>query len=86
MEEKHHWYEVGHWVKSFVWDGLIVDGVWGARSRAWGRWSVSVAGRRWGRRGRAWPSWPRGLAISSIPGVGGDVLGAARRQAALVDP
>ncbi|MEE1742825.1 protein phosphatase, partial [Streptomyces sp. JV184] len=22
VEEKHHWYEVGHWVKSFVWDGL----------------------------------------------------------------
>ncbi|MFI9200344.1 hypothetical protein [Streptomyces sp. NPDC053048] len=28
-EEKHHWYEVGHWVKSFVWDGLIIDGVVG---------------------------------------------------------
>ncbi|NGO81871.1 hypothetical protein G6045_40440, partial [Streptomyces sp. YC504] len=28
-EESHHWYEVGHWVKSFVWDGLIVDGIWG---------------------------------------------------------
>ncbi|MFD2622488.1 protein phosphatase, partial [Streptomyces chumphonensis] len=20
-EEDHHWYEVGHWVKSYVWDG-----------------------------------------------------------------
>ena len=29
VEEKHHWYEVGHWVKSFVWDGIIVDSVWG---------------------------------------------------------
>ncbi|GAA2713082.1 MULTISPECIES: toxin glutamine deamidase domain-containing protein [Streptomyces] len=28
-DERHHWYEVGHWIKSFVWDGLIVDGVWG---------------------------------------------------------
>ncbi|MBD3932368.1 protein phosphatase [Streptomyces chumphonensis] len=28
-EEDHHWYEVGHWVKSYVWDGFIVDGVWG---------------------------------------------------------
>jgi hypothetical protein len=28
-EESHHWYEIGHWIKSFVWDGLIVDGVWG---------------------------------------------------------
>lgn len=29
VEEKHHWYEVGHWVKSFVWDGICVDGIWG---------------------------------------------------------
>lgn len=28
-DQKHHWYEVGHWVKSFVWDGLIIDGVVG---------------------------------------------------------
>ncbi|GAA2713120.1 MULTISPECIES: hypothetical protein [Streptomyces] len=28
-DQRHHWYEIGHWVKSFVWDGLIVDGVWG---------------------------------------------------------
>jgi hypothetical protein len=27
--EEHHWYEVGHWVKSFAWDGFVVDGVWG---------------------------------------------------------
>ncbi|EXU64887.1 hypothetical protein Z951_28360 [Streptomyces sp. PRh5] len=27
--ETHHWYEFGHWIKSFVWDGFIVDGVWG---------------------------------------------------------
>ncbi|MEE1930958.1 protein phosphatase [Streptomyces sp. TRM 70351] len=29
VEEDHHWYEVGHWVKSYVWDGFIVDGIWG---------------------------------------------------------
>ncbi|WP_139140903.1 hypothetical protein [Streptomyces oceani] len=29
VKEKHHWYEVGHWAKSFVWDGIIVDGIWG---------------------------------------------------------
>ncbi|WP_308101094.1 hypothetical protein [Streptomyces sp. S07_1.15] len=27
--EKYHWYEVHQHIKSFVWDGLIVDGVWG---------------------------------------------------------
>ena len=26
--QKHHLYDVGHWVKAFVWDGLIVDGAW----------------------------------------------------------
>ena len=29
VEQKHHWYDVGHWVKSFVWDGIVVDGIWG---------------------------------------------------------
>ncbi|UGQ14485.1 hypothetical protein LO772_13380 [Yinghuangia sp. ASG 101] len=29
VEEKHHWYEIGHHLKSFVWDGIIVDGIWG---------------------------------------------------------
>ncbi|GGO89365.1 hypothetical protein [Wenjunlia tyrosinilytica] len=28
-EEGHHFYDVGHWIKGFVWDGLILDGVWG---------------------------------------------------------
>ncbi|TGZ18064.1 hypothetical protein DV517_30370 [Streptomyces sp. S816] len=29
VEQKHHWYDVGHWAKSFVWDGIVVDGIWG---------------------------------------------------------
>ncbi|MFD3872070.1 hypothetical protein [Streptomyces sp. NPDC058623] len=29
LEETHRAWEIGYWVKSFVWDGLIVDGVWG---------------------------------------------------------
>ncbi|MGK5530596.1 hypothetical protein [Streptomyces sp. URMC 129] len=29
VEEKHHAWEVWHHVKSFVWDGVIVDGIWG---------------------------------------------------------
>ncbi|MCQ4045977.1 putative adhesin [Streptantibioticus rubrisoli] len=28
-ELKYHWYRIDHWAKSFVWDGLIVDGIWG---------------------------------------------------------
>ncbi|MDB1086310.1 hypothetical protein PJ985_01820 [Streptomyces sp. ACA25] len=29
VEQKRRWYEVHHHVKSFVWDGLVVDGIWG---------------------------------------------------------
>ncbi|MDB1090321.1 hypothetical protein PJ985_22480 [Streptomyces sp. ACA25] len=29
VEKKHRWYAVHQHVKSFVWDGLIVDGIWG---------------------------------------------------------
>ncbi|WP_369367107.1 ADP-ribosyltransferase [Streptomyces sp. CG4] len=29
VEQKHHWYEFGHWAKSFLWDGICVDGIWG---------------------------------------------------------
>ncbi|MEU9012598.1 hypothetical protein AB0D12_23100 [Streptomyces sp. NPDC048479] len=27
--ESHHAWEVGYWAKSYVWDGLIVDNIWG---------------------------------------------------------
>ncbi|MEE1928202.1 hypothetical protein V1J52_08340 [Streptomyces sp. TRM 70351] len=30
LEEEHHWHEFGHWAKSFVWDGMVIDGVGGA--------------------------------------------------------
>ncbi|WP_369391648.1 hypothetical protein AB5J72_31580 [Streptomyces sp. CG1] len=29
VEQKHHWYDFGHWAKSFLWDGICVDGIWG---------------------------------------------------------
>ncbi|WP_269858433.1 hypothetical protein [Streptomyces sp. RPT161] len=29
VDLKYHWYRIDHWAKSFVWDGLIVDGIWG---------------------------------------------------------
>ncbi|MEU9036486.1 hypothetical protein AB0D45_16495 [Streptomyces sp. NPDC048352] len=29
LAESHRWYEIGHWTKSFVWDGIIVDGIVG---------------------------------------------------------
>ncbi|MET7903843.1 protein phosphatase [Streptomyces sp. NPDC005355] len=29
VQQKFHSWDIGHWTKSFVWDGFIVDGVWG---------------------------------------------------------
>ncbi|MEV0601246.1 ADP-ribosyltransferase [Streptomyces sp. NPDC050315] len=69
VEEQHHWYEVGHWVKSFVWDGLIVDGIWGTIKGL----GTLVGFGGWDAMGQAWKGLAQlatGLAISSIPGVG----------------
>ncbi|MFI6930405.1 hypothetical protein [Streptomyces sp. NPDC050287] len=68
VEEKHHWYEVGHWVKSFVWDGLIVDGIWGTIKGL----GTLVGFGGWDAMGQAWKGLAQlatGLAISSIPGM-----------------
>ncbi|MFI2432189.1 ADP-ribosyltransferase [Streptomyces sp. NPDC018693] len=69
VEEKHHWYEVGHWVKSFVWDGLIVDGIWGTIKGL----GTLVGFGGWEAMGQAWKGLAQlatGLAITAIPGVG----------------
>jgi hypothetical protein len=68
VEEKHHWYEVGHWVKSFVWDGLIVDGVWGTIKGL----GTLVGFGGWEAMGQAWKGLAQlatGLALSAVPGV-----------------
>ncbi|MGI5425832.1 ADP-ribosyltransferase [Streptomyces sp. CA-179760] len=68
VEEKHHWYEVGHWVKSFVWDGLIVDGVWGTIKGL----GTLVGFGGWDAMGQAWKGLAQlatGLVITSIPGA-----------------
>ncbi|MFF4578318.1 hypothetical protein ACFY15_07960 [Streptomyces sp. NPDC001373] len=69
LEETHRAWEVGYWVKSFVWDGLIVDGIWGT-IRGLGT-LVGVDG--WDKAGQAWTGLAKlatGLAIASMPGVG----------------
>ncbi|MEU7164595.1 hypothetical protein AB0A70_08095 [Streptomyces morookaense] len=69
VEQKHHWWEVGHWIKSFVWDGIVVDGIWGT-VKGLGT-LVGVDG--WDKAGQAWTGLAKlatGLAISSLPGVG----------------
>ncbi|MFF5977426.1 hypothetical protein ACFY78_01105 [Streptomyces olindensis] len=68
VEEKHHWYEVGHWVKSFVWDGLIVDGVWGTIKGL----GTLVGFGGWEAMGQAWKGLAQlatGLVITAIPGA-----------------
>jgi hypothetical protein len=69
VEEKHHWYEVGHWAKSFVWDGLIVDGVWGTIKGL----GTLVGFGGWDAMSQAWKGLAQlgtGLALSALPGVG----------------
>ncbi|MGW1545289.1 hypothetical protein ACWCPM_34730, partial [Streptomyces sp. NPDC002309] len=68
VEERHHWYEVGHWVKSFVWDGVIVDGVWGTLKGL----GTLVGFGGWDAMGQAWKGLAQlatGLVLSSLPGV-----------------
>jgi hypothetical protein len=68
VEEKHHWYEAGHWVKSFVWDGLVVDGVWGTIKGL----GTLVGFGGWDAMGQAWKGLAQlgtGLALSALPGV-----------------
>ncbi|MFD7132677.1 hypothetical protein [Streptomyces sp. NPDC059894] len=69
VEEKHHWYEVGHWVKSFVWDGLIVDGVWGTIKGL----GTLVGFGGWEAMGQAWKGLAQlatGLVLTGMPLVG----------------
>ncbi|MFE1855632.1 ADP-ribosyltransferase, partial [Streptomyces sp. NPDC059489] len=59
----------GHWVKSFVWDGLIVDGVWGTIKGL----GTLVGFGGWEAMGQAWKGLAQlatGLVISSMPGAG----------------
>ncbi|MEU4083008.1 hypothetical protein [Streptomyces aureus] len=52
--ESHHAWEVGYWAKSFVWDGLVIDNVWGG-IKGLGTlvgWNGSdAAGDAWGHLG-----------------------------------
>ncbi|MFE6775662.1 hypothetical protein [Streptomyces sp. NPDC057702] len=67
VEEKHHAWEIGHWAKSFVWDGFIVEGVWGTLKGLGGL--VGLGG--WETFKQSWKGLGQlatGLAILSIPG------------------
>ncbi|MFC6063765.1 hypothetical protein [Streptomyces ochraceiscleroticus] len=69
VELKHHWYDVGHWVKSFAWDGIVVDGIWGT-IKGLGT-LVGVDG--WDAAGQAWKGLAQlgtSLAILTLGGPG----------------
>ncbi|WP_254402409.1 hypothetical protein [Streptomyces sp. AC555_RSS877] len=69
VEEKHHWWEIGHWLKSFFWDGLIVDGIWGAikgLGTLLGFNGLEAMGQAW--KGLA--QLVTGLVVTVIPGAG----------------
>lgn len=58
LVESTPWWQVWEHGADFV-TGFFVDGVGGARSRAWAPSSASTAGTQPSRRGRAWESSPR---------------------------
>ncbi|MGE7389900.1 hypothetical protein ACQKM2_30915 [Streptomyces sp. NPDC004126] len=68
LQQSHRWYDVGHWAKSFIWDGLIMDGIVGT-VHGLGTlvgWDGSAAA------GQAWTGLAKlatGIAISSSPGT-----------------
>ncbi|QKW51355.1 hypothetical protein [Streptomyces buecherae] len=67
VEEKHHAWEIGHWAKSFVWDGFIVEGVWGTLKGLGGL--VGLQG--WETFKQSWKGLGQlatGLAILTVPG------------------
>ncbi|MEU8588106.1 ADP-ribosyltransferase [Streptomyces sp. NPDC048664] len=69
VERETPWYDVGHWAKSFVWDGIVVDGVWGTLK---GLGELAGAGG-WDAMGQAWKGLAElatGLAVTSLPGTG----------------
>jgi hypothetical protein len=69
VEEKHHWWEIGHWLKSFFWDGLIVDGIWGTIKgigTLLGFNGLEAMGQAWKGLGQL----VTGLVVSVIPGAG----------------
>ncbi|MET9252415.1 hypothetical protein [Streptomyces sp. NPDC003717] len=60
---------LGHQIKSYVWDGFIVDGVWGTVKGL----GTLVGTDGWDAAGQAWKHLAQlgtGLAISAIPVVG----------------
>ncbi|WP_059013501.1 hypothetical protein [Streptomyces specialis] len=76
VEEKHHAWEVWHHLKSFVWDGVIVDGIWGTLT------GLATLVNPWDENfGAAWEGLGQlatGLALLAMPLAGPAALAASR--------
>ncbi|MFE2149078.1 hypothetical protein ACFXAO_03455 [Streptomyces lavendulae] len=69
FDQTHRWYEIDHWAKSFVWDGIVVDGIVGT-IRGLG---TLVGYDGWDKAGQAWTGLAKlgtGLALTLQPGMG----------------
>ncbi|MGW2643304.1 ADP-ribosyltransferase, partial [Streptomyces sp. NPDC001393] len=69
VEQKHHWWEFGHWAKSFLWDGICVDGIWGTIKGL----GTLVGFQGWDAMRQAWKGLAQlatGLAFMSSPLLG----------------
>ncbi|MFI1950360.1 hypothetical protein ACH437_00615 [Streptomyces xinghaiensis] len=54
VSESHHAWEVGYWTKSFFWDGLVVDNIWGGLKglgTLFGTEGLDAAGDAWSHLG-----------------------------------
>ncbi|MFJ3879139.1 hypothetical protein ACIPW5_16915 [Streptomyces sp. NPDC090077] len=69
FDQSHRWYEIDHWVKSFVWDGIVVDGIGDTLSGL----GTLVGKDGWDKAGQAWTGLAKlgtGLALTLQPGMG----------------
>ncbi|MEU9718235.1 hypothetical protein [Streptomyces sp. NPDC047976] len=68
LQQSHRWYDIGHWTKSFLWDGLIMDGVVGT-VRGLG---TLVGADGSAAAGQAWTGLAKlatGIALTTNPGT-----------------
>ncbi|MFE1556581.1 hypothetical protein ACFW6V_16560, partial [Streptomyces sp. NPDC058734] len=68
LQQSHRWYDIGHWTKSFLWDGLIMDGIVGT-VRGLG---TLVGADGSAAAGQAWTGLAKlatGIALTTNPGT-----------------
>ncbi|MDK9497784.1 hypothetical protein QEZ40_002728 [Streptomyces katrae] len=68
LAQSHRWYDIGHWTKSFLWDGLVMDGIVGT-VRGLG---TLVGADGSAAAGQAWTGLAKlatGIALTTNPGT-----------------